>query len=161
MIIRYTALLTLFASGAFAAYLFKGRFTRAIKAEEEIIELIEHIRNKILYFSEPIEDIYASFECAVLSETGFIDEAYGNGWAKGIDKLKTNSVITENFADSVRDFGNALGSSFTDEEINNCNYYIAAGTGQFEKDKLELPKKSKLYSTFSIAGSLIIAIMLF
>ncbi|MBQ7499957.1 MAG: stage III sporulation protein AB [Clostridia bacterium] len=161
MAIRYTALFVLFASGSLAAYIFKGKFSRAVAAEEEIIRLIDHIRNKIMYFSEPIEDIYSSFECDVLSETGFTETAFEHGWESAVDLLKNNSVITEGFADSIREFGEKLGSLFTEEEINNCNYYISRGTEQLEKDKLELPKKSKLYSTFSIAGSLLIAVMLF
>ena len=161
MTIRYTAILVIFLAGVAAAYRFRNRYSKSVAAEEEIIRLIEYIRNKIMYFSEPIEDIYSSFECSVLSETGFTEEIYENGWRAGIALLKEKSVITDRFASAVSDFGDRLGTTFSEEEINNCNYYISRANDAFEKDKLELPKKSKLYSSFSITGAMLIAIILF
>ena len=150
----------IFACGAGAAFIIRAYFSRSLEAEKELIGLIDHIRSKIMYFNEPIKDIYASYDCFVLSETGFTEEAWENGWCRGIELLKKKNVISTGFADAVYGFGYKLGNRFSEEEINNCNYYISKGTEALEKDKSELPGKSKLYSVFSIAGSLIAAVIL-
>lgn len=127
---------------------------------EAFFNLIRRIRTDISCFNTPVPKIISEYKNKELEEcgfTGFFDISFNEALEHCSDKLH----IDDETVKLLRRFGDELGSSYKDEQISSCDYYVERMSEQVEKLKNDLTKKQKLFRACSLlAGALTVIIFI-
>ncbi len=126
-------------SSILCAYFYENGLKAKISKLEELIAFITYIKNKIEYFSVPINKIYEQYE----NKSDFINNLITNQSLEGVSFDKgTNNAINEFFC--------SLGNGYKKEQIALCEYNIGLFNEKVQALKTEYPSKTKVFRSMSL-----------
>lgn len=142
-----------------AVYNAKTRKNR-LRFAEELLDLIAYIKNRIVMFRDPIDQIIEGFEGELLAASGFMRDFSDNGFSYAMNKSEIGKVVSANTLRRLNEFAKKLGK--TDAETQNayCELCLISLEEDIEKLKQELPEKTKMYSSLCIIAGLSAALLL-
>ena len=150
-------LVLLFVCGLAAGYLLAAFEGRRCRQAEGFLALLRHIRLQIDCFSQPMGQILASVDGGVRRLCGT------PRMAPDFPTLlqQTPLLLPEEACVLLRDFSNTLGSSYREEQLRCCDYYIARLVPLCERLRTELPKRLRLawILPLAVAGALILLLL--
>ena len=124
------SVLIIFAS-IIASYLYEKKLKASIQATEELYHYVLFIKNKIEYFSMPINEIKKSYPCPNIISNN----------VEFLDKESKNTM--DNFLSK-------LGKGFKKEQLALCEYTLRTLEQSRDKAKMEFTKKTKVFRSLSL-----------
>lgn len=155
---KYIGLAVLFLSAVYIGQITAGIYKSAIRQIESFILFIKYIKSQIEYYNTPYPEIYNKFTNDTLEKCGFINRIRAGDWRSAISGTSFN--FDDNTKELLLNFGNEIGKSHKDDQINNCKYIIEQLEIHYITYKSELPKKIKLCTSLSMMAGLSIVIIL-
>ena len=153
--------LILILSGAFGGAVWNVRFQKnRMYLNEALLDLIIYIRNRINFFHENLNDVYSSYENAILQKNGFINLIPEVGFNDALRHSGAIEAFDKKMQSVLINFGNILGKSGVEEQLANCDSCIEQLERCLEKIQRELPDKIKMYSSLSVISGFGVALML-
>lgn len=131
-----------------------------LKESEAFLNLIRHIKTRISCYRTPIPEIISDYESKELKECGFLD-GFDISWNDALSSCTEKLHIDDETKKLLTGFGDELGASAKDEQMNACDYYIERLGSHVEDMRTRLPQKQKLYRSCPILlGALAVIIFL-
>lgn len=137
-----------------------GRIRSERRTTEQIAEmcaLVGFIRDNVVHFNRPLPDIYADYYSRLLDDCGFIAVLRSRGLP---DALECLSIADDEIARQLRSFAERIGTGYTDETTELCEYTLARIEPALEKRRGAAHDRERLYRTMPILLALA-AIMMF
>ena len=122
---------------------------------DSFISLIFYIKGQVDCYSMPLDEILGTAPPKLLESCSY---ACGEGLIYMVEKSRV--FLSEESFRLIYCFSSEFGSTYREEQMKRCDYYIEALTREREILAGEIPKRSKIYSTLAICSSLCLAIML-
>lgn len=127
------SILIIFAS-VIASYFYEKRLQSYITSTEELYELVLYIKNKIEYFSMPVNEILNSYS----RDTGIIN------------KLSEPDFLDKSIKGDIESFISNLGKGYKKEQVALCEYTLSVLEASKNKMKMEFTKKAKTFRSLSL-----------
>lgn len=128
-----------FVSSLLCSHFYEKRLKKKAECLEELILFINFIKNKIEYFSTPIEKIFLEFSTKNEFIVGLIQ-----------NKSADLSLFDNETRNQIISFINNVGNGFKKEQIAFCEYNIALFSQLLTKIKSESPNKIKIFRAISL-----------
>ena len=128
---------------------------RRLEVTDAFISLIFYIKGQVDCYSKPIDEILSGAPSRVLDAC-----AYRGG--EGLISMVERSRLylgDESFR-LLYCFASEFGSTYREEQMKRCDYYIEALTEERKNMAEDIPKMSRIYSTLAICSVLCIIILL-
>lgn len=149
--------------------IYKGDYEKKRLSEcEAFSELFGYIKNQVKFFLTPTKIMYRNFENDLLEKRGFLpelrsheeDDIYYNVWNISFEKCMKQFHLTEKQRSLIMDFGDVIGKSNGEIQMQSFDYYISMLKNETEKQRAETEKNIKLYRTLGIAAGACAAILI-
>lgn len=150
-------LILLFACGLTVGYFLAAFEGRRCRQAEGFLALLRHIRLQIDCFSQPMGQILSTVDVRVRRHCGAPDHATDfPALLQG-----TTLLLPEEGRLLLQDFSDTLGSSYREEQLRCCDYYITRFLPLCERMRDELPKRLRLAWLLptAAAGTLILLLL--
>ena len=155
MIYKLIGSIFLCASGTYVS-MYVSKFQKnKLVVFDSFISLIFYIKGQVDCYSRPISEILSAAPREIIENCGFED---GADLCLMVESKRT--YLSGEAYRLLSCFASEFGSTYREEQMKRCDYYIEALSQERVNLADELPKKSKIYSTLAICGSLCLAIML-
>ena len=132
---------------------------RRLRQTEGFLLLIRHVKAQISCFCTPLADIFAEFENSSLASIGFTEALREGGFTYAVEKCRDKIYLDEEGINMLTHFGEELGKSYREEQIECCDYYIDELESTYSKTRDEQPKRAKLYRSLLLTGGLMVIIV--
>ena len=139
----------IFLSSLLCSYYYEKGLKKKSENLEEIICLISFIKNKIEYFSIPINKILLEYNTKNKLIQQLINSR--NLDSSNFDKQTENEINT---------FISTIGNGYKKEEVALCDYNIKLFSQKLSKIKSENPNKIKVFRAISLFVGISIIILL-
>lgn len=144
------------AAGALAAVSAVKHERRKLSVLDGWIDLIFYIRTQIDCYLTPLNEILAGTDRELLRACMW------NGANGGLDALLQNSqlYLGKEARRLLSSFVRELGTSYREEQVKRCDYYIASLRSLREKQLEDLPARTRVCVALCLCTALSIAILL-
>lgn len=147
--------LLLCVSGAFMSVYVSKFQKNKLTVLDAFISLLFYIKGQVDCYSKPIAEILSGAPSEILNNCS---SELNMGLCDLVEKNRIY-LSPESFR-LLYCFASEFGSTYREEQMKRCDYYIEA-LGEERKNMAEdIPKKSRIYSTLAICSSLCLVIML-
>lgn len=147
--------------GSFGAAFWNNKMqNHRLVINEAMLDLVMYIKNRIIFFHEELNDIYAGYENKYFDKSGFLCELLEGDFNNALKKSGIIKEFDEKTSRRLFEFGNKLGRSAIDEQSLNCDMCMNALEEQLSHLREEIPKKGRMYSSLYIIGGLAAALLL-
>ena len=149
-------LLLLFFCGVTTGLLLARFEQRRCKQAEGFIALVRHVRLQIDCFATPVERILASLDASIRADCALPSRA------DSFPALlaSTELLVPEELRDLLIGFSSDLGSSYREEQLRCCDYYLSRMTPYCERIRAELSRRVRLWLLLPGALSAALCLML-
>lgn len=150
-------------AGIYCAVYFCRRERKRVRAIDGYISLLFYIKGQIDCFAKPIADILRGADKQIIADCiGASRSETIQGEFEEIPVLIDESagLLEDESVRILRSFSGELGSTFRDEQLKRCDYYIAALTRERERLFEALPAREKVCSALSVSCALVFAVLL-
>lgn len=155
MIFKLIGSLFLCTSGAFIS-IFVSRFQKnKLVVLDSFISLIFYIKGQVDCYSKPILEILSATPKEILENCGYKENT---GLCEMVEENKI--YLSGEAFRLLYCFASEFGSTYREEQMKRCDYYIEALSEERKNMAEDIPKKSKIYSTLAICSSLCLVILL-
>ena len=143
--------------GVLAGLAFAAFERRRCRQAEGFLSLLRHIRLHIDCFSMPVGKILAVCDHQILTDCGTeaTDLPDFNALLHG-----TRLYVPENMCRLLADFGAQLGSSYREEQLRCCDYFLERLIPCCDALRAELPKRERMALILPIAISAMLVLLL-
>lgn len=133
-----------------------AREKKKLDVLESWIELTVYIRGQIDCFLAPLDEILGGADKTLLTRLN------GNGKERSLSAYLKSSepFLDEETRKLLTSLVRELGTSYREEQVKRCDYYLAGLRAIREKRAAELPQKTRLYTTLSLCASTALLILL-
>ena len=146
----------LIAAGGFSAHTVSGFEKKRLSVLDAWIDLIFYIRGKIDCYLMPLDEILSSADQELLKACMCSDP---HPTLRAL--LDRSSVyLTEEPKRLLNAFVKEIGSSYREEQLRRCDYYIQTLRSEREKIAKELPARLRLSVSLSLCAAFAAAILL-
>ena len=159
MLLKGCGSLTLLVLTLYLCYQASSMEKRRVRQTEGFLLLLRHIKAQISCFCTPVRDIILSFENEALERAGFLCEAKKGDFVSAMSLCRDKIYLDTEEINLLLAFGEELGKSYRDEQIENCDYYIGELETLYSKRREEQPKKTRLYRSLVLSCGLMIIIV--
>ena len=120
------------------------------------MDLIFFIRSQIDCYLTPLSEILQNADPSLLRA------CMGNGNSEDLPTLQqaSGTYLGEEARRLLNSFVREIGSSYREEQVKRCDYYLAALRDIREKQREELPARLRVCTAISLCASFGIAILL-
>lgn len=132
---------------------------RRVKQTEGFLLLLRHIKAQISCFCTPVRDIFFSFENEALERAGFLCEAEKGDFASALSSCRDKIYLEGEEINLLLAFGEELGKSYREEQLESCDYYIGELEALYAKRREEQPKRLRLFRSLVLSGGLMVIIV--
>ena len=160
MLIKCLGILTLLSITLYFCVEVTMMEKRKLRQTEGFLLFLRHIRAEISCFCTPLAEIFASFKNDALEECGFLREARDGNLQKAIEKTRSKIYLEEEEINMISALSSQLGSSYRDEQLEICDYYIDEFENLFTHARDEHQKRSKLCRGVVLTGGLMLIVVL-
>lgn len=155
MIFKLAGSIFLCASGGFVSFYIKRFQKNRLLVLDGFVSLIFYIKGQVDCYSMPISEILSGAPRELLERCFWVEDL---GLCEMVDSSR--AYLTDEGARLLYCFASEFGSTYRDEQIKRCDYYIEALCEERKNIAQDIPKKSRAYSALAICLSLGLAIML-
>ena len=159
MIVKVCGALALLAVTLYLCIEASSMEMRRVRQSEGFLMLIRHIKAQISCFCAPLGDIYRDFENDTLYSIGFMTSLRENGMRAALEECREKIYLDEQEIDMLCAFGDELGKSYREQQIEYCDYYISALEQSYQKSREQQPARSRLYRSLVLTGGLMVIIV--
>ena len=159
MLLKVCGALTLLILTLYLCYEATSMERRRVRQTEGFLLLLRHIRSQISCFCTPVRDILSSFENEALERSGFLCEARSGDFVSALDICKDRIYLDTEEINLLIAFGEELGKSYREEQIENCDYYIGELENLYGKRREEQPKRARLFRSLVLTCGLMVIIV--
>lgn len=160
MLIKCLGILTLLFITVYFAFEVTMMEKRKLRQAEGFMLFLRHVRAQISCFCTPLTDIFSGFSNDALEECGFLPVAREGNLSCAVDKSKGKIYLEEEEINMLSAFASQLGSSYRNEQLEICDYYIGEFENLFNRVRDEHPKKAKLFRGVVLTGGLMLIVVL-
>ncbi len=126
---------------------------------EAYLDFLRFIRAQLASFCRPREELFAMYENACLGKNGFLGALRESG------SIRTALETAHSHAsDEVREwlcaFDRELGRSYLDGQLAACDFYTARLETYIGDLRTRLPARMRIARTTSLAGAMLLALLL-
>lgn len=122
---------------------------------DAFISLIFYIKGQVDCYSKPIGEILIGAPREILKNCRYRDDA------RLIDMVEKNrAYLSDEGYRLMYSFASEFGSTYREEQMKRCDYYIEAMSEERKNMAHEIPDRSRVYSALVICSSLCLIIML-
>ena len=114
---------------------------RRCRQAEGFLVLLRHIKLQIDCFSLPVCRILTGCDGRILTDCGVESETLRD-FSSLLDG--TRLYVPEEFYRLLREFGRQLGSSYREDQLRCCDYFLERLTPMCDKLRAELSKREKM-----------------
>ena len=154
---KFIGIVLILCCGVLAGLAFAAFERRRCRQAEGFLSLLRHIRLQIDCFSIPVEQILAVCDTRILSDCG--TEATKlpdfNALLKG-----ARLYVPEEMCRLLADFGAQLGSSYREEQLRCCDYFLERLIPCCDRLRAELPKRERMALILPMAISAMLVLLL-
>lgn len=143
-------------AGGIVAHQTVKREKKRLSVLDGWLDLLLYIRGQIDCYLMPLDEILAAADKTLLVRAGAVraTDSLRAIYASALPYLDAESGRL--IASLIRE----LGTSYREEQVKRCDYYLGALQKQREKLAAELPARVKMYTTLSICAAVGTAILL-
>ena len=154
--IRLAGALLVLAMGALAAYGAARAEKRRLEVLEGWVDLIMYIRGQIDCFLTPLDEILQNCDRRVL------DACLAPENARDLETVLAASLpyLDADARHLLERFLREVGTSYREEQLKRCDYYLNALSVLREKRAAELPVRRRLLTSLSLCAAIGTAILL-
>lgn len=157
ILLRLAGALTLVFSGVIAAHRINSFVSASLEQTEGMISLVRFIRVQVDCFALPIGEILALCGEKELFACGY----RGSGTPKNLSVLVGNLKVSDNIAyKHFCSFASEFGRGYREEQLSECDYYLALLEEHKRSLVAALPAKKKRNSALCVTASLALAVLL-
>ncbi len=160
LLFRIGGSLLLVLLSLYGCYSFSVLEEKRVRQTEGFLLFLRYIRTKISCFRTTVEDIYASFENQALAECGFLDALRQDGFAAALAKARPQLYLDEEELRLLYTFSEALGQSYSEEEVALCDYAASEMEKAMEKRRTEAPRRTRVAHSLVMTGGLTLVFLL-
>lgn len=155
MIFKLFGSFLLCASGAYIS-IYVSKFQKAkLTVLDSFISLVFYIKGQVDCYSRPISEILYSAPREILDNCGVTENM------ELCEMVEKNRIyLSDEGFRLLFCFASEFGSTYREEQMKRCDYYIEALSEERRIISEDIPKKSRIYSTLAICSSLCLLIML-
>lgn len=156
------ACLLLFA-GTYSAVHFSRREKKRLRAIDGYISLLFYIKGQIDCYARPIADILRGADRRIIADCiGITDTDTLSGQYDEFPVLveESGDLLEPESRRILQTFSGELGSTFRDEQIKRCDYYIEALTRERERLFEAIPTRTRVCNVLCVTCALIFAVLL-
>ncbi len=148
--------LMILSAGGLAAFSAVKYERRKLSVLDGWIDLIFHIRTQIDCYLMPLNEILEG------TDRELLHACMGDGAAGGLDTLLQNSqlYLGKEARRLLSAFVREIGTSYREEQVKRCDYYIASLRSLREKQMEELPARTRVCVALCLCAAFGIAILL-
>ncbi len=148
------AFLVVLSGGLWGGYLNRAA-SLTLRQTEAWIRLLRYVKLRIDCFSQPAPEILARVDETLLRECGFLGEARPSRFSEllSLCEVKDGQTLTV-----LREFAEAFGKGYREEQIRECDYYIGLLESEREALASLLTGRKKLNTVLSLSGALALVI---
>lgn len=144
---EWLGLFLLFSCGVATGYVLALFEQRRASQAEGFLSLLRHVRMQIDCFCLPVSKILARLDRGLLTDCGAPEGARDFPALL----LQTKLWLPDEACTLLADFSKDLGTSYREEQLRCCDYYIARLNPICEKLRAELPRRIRLAWLLPIA----------
>lgn len=136
--------------------LYVSRFEkRRLEVTDAYISLLFYIKGQVDCYSMPICEILSGAPPRVLDACSYVAS---DGLVSMVERSKP--YLSDESFRLLFCFASEFGSTYREEQMKRCDYYIEALAKERENMAEDIPKRSRIYSTLAICSVLCIIILL-
>ena len=132
---------------------------RRVRQAEGFLMLIRHIKAQISCFCTPLGDIFRDFENDTLSSIGFMSVLREKGFRAALDECREKIYLDDEEINMLASFADELGTSYREEQMEFCDYYISTLEQSYRKSRELQPARARLYRSLLLTGGLMVIIV--
>ena len=132
---------------------------KRVRQAEGFLMLLRHIRSQISCFCTPLGDIFGAYENAALEEIGFLSAMRERGFSAAIDECREKILLSCDEIGFLYSFGEEIGKSYREEEIECCDYYISVLEDSYARSRADQPRRARLFRSVLLTGGLMLIIV--
>lgn len=145
----------LLLSGGIISVFVSGFGKTSLAVLDGFISLIFYIKGQVDCYSRPIGEILSGAPPEILERCFYFG---GASLLNMVEKCKV--YLSDESYRLLYCFASEFGSTYREEQMKRCDYYIEALTEERRIMAEDIPKRSRIYCTLAICSSLCLAIML-
>ena len=154
---KYIGIVLLLCCGVLSGIAFAAFERRRCRQAEGFVSLLRHIRLQIDCFSIPVAQILAACDKRIMTDCGteartlpdFNALLYG-----------TRLYVPEEMCRLLADCGAQLGSSYREEQLRCCDYFLERLIPCCDRLRTELPKRERMALILPMAISAMLVLLL-
>ncbi len=153
---RMAGAVILVFSGFAGAWMMNASATRTLSQTEAFISFLRFIRIQIECFSMPAAEIIARCERELLEDCGLSATEVPQSLEELFERCAVKDSETKEI---LKKFSASFGKGYREEQLRECDYYLALLCDRRQKLSDELPRKKKLNSTLCVSWALAVVIL--
>ena len=157
--IRLLGILIIAASTAAFGISFALSLRQEYRAFSSLLRLARLIRERIACFRQPLGEIYAEYDDPFLQSCGFLAVLRKEGLLLALQKRGTALGLRRELLSLVTEFGQGLGERFANEQLRHCDRCLARMEEALTSLEKELPARTRLVRTLTVASALLTVIL--
>ena len=142
----------------FAALIGVGEYEKKLKARllvcRGFVELLQHVRRKIDGYLTPPSQLLDGFECAALSDIGYLDRAREIGMCSAYFELEASLPTDGAVRSALFGFFSDFGKDYKDGTVKLIDRSLKELSAHADRLRTENEKSLKLVRTLAAAGAL-------
>lgn len=154
---KFVGIALILCCGVLSGLAFVAFERRRCRQAEGFLSLLRYIRSQIDCFSAPVCQILASCDACILTDCGTQASDLPD-----FDALLhgTRLYVPEEMCRLLSDFGAQLGSSYREEQLRCCDYFLERLIPCCDLLRAELPKRERMALMLPIAISAMLVLLL-
>jgi len=137
-----------------------GRTGKIVRVNEGILDLIEYIKNGIIYYRDPIGEMLCTYQNDDLEKYGVLPAISDMPLCDVLAELGLDRCFQRSTFNQIRSFSLRLGKSGIEDQKKNCDILIDSLHKDIEDLRKTLPQKSRMYSSLMILTGLGLVLIL-
>ncbi len=168
--VKIIGLLLLVAAGTFLGYRAAAGLSRRADSLDKAQRLLAHLASRMRYTAAPVDELLAqaaaTAEFAALpflqaaARAAGTEEGFHAAWNEGVADYGKACGFTESDLELLRSFGEGLGRTDLEGQLDNCRMYAAQLGDRLAEARREAAAKSRLYLTLGVTGGMALALLL-
>ena len=157
---RIVGLFLIFVCCTAAGMTASGSVSRSLSLCEGMLAFVRHIRGRVSYYKEPVEEICTSFQNEAFRRAGLDRLIAERGFPEALEVERGALALEEDAYHAILSFAKRLGSLSYNEQIADCDYATEVLETAILQKRESIPAKRQIYSAMGILGGAMAVLIL-
>lgn len=157
---RIVGLFMIFVCCTAAGMTASAGVSRSLSLCEGMLAFVRHIRGRVSYYKEPVEEICTSFQNEAFRKAGLDRLIAQRGFGQALEAERGMLALEEDAYHALLSFAKRLGSLAYDEQIADCDYVTEVLENTIAQKRESIPAKRQIYSAMGILGGAMAVLIL-